>query len=109
VPTLDSTGKALIDAATAAHTAAVACWSWERGGEPDPVAITASSAHRAATVAIEAVTSDELWTESLDDPQTRRSRLATAAWMLVLAGADEGGRSIDLTLASQLFSAAAAA
>lgn len=106
---IDSTGRALIDAATAADKAAAACSEWERGGQPDPVAITASLAHQAATIAIEAVISDEPWTESLDDPQTRRSRLATAGWMLVLAGTDEDGGSVDLTLASQLFRAAAAA
>ena len=75
----DSTGRALMEAAAAADKAAVACSDWERGGEPDPVATTASLAHQAATIAIEAVTSDEPWTDSLDDPQTRRSRLAAAA------------------------------
>lgn len=104
---IDSTGRALTEAATAAERAAWACREWERGGEPEPVALTAALAHRAATIAMEAVIADEPWTESLDDPQTRRSRVATAAWMLVLAGTDEGGESVDLTLASQLFRAAA--
>lgn len=109
VEMFDSTGRALMEAAAAADKAAAACLEWERGGEADPVAVTASLAHRAAIIAIEAVTSDEPWTESLDDPQTRRSRVATAAWMLVLAGTDEAGQSVDLALASQLFRTAAAA
>lgn len=99
---LDNTGRVLIEAAALAEKAAAACWESERGGEPDPVAVSAALVYQSATVAIEAVTADEPWTESLDDPQTRRSRLATAAWMLVPAGTDEGGESIDLTLASQL-------
>lgn len=104
---LDSTGRALVDAAAAAEKAAQACWEWERGGEPDPVAVSAALAYQAATIGIEAVTADESFIDPLEDPQTRRSRLAAAAWMLVLAGTDEGGRSVDLTLACQLFRAAA--
>ena len=69
----------------------------------------AATLHQFVTVAIEAVTADKSFTDVLDEPQTRRSRLATAAWMLVLAGTDEEGESIDLPLAAQLFRAAAAA
>ena len=105
----DSTGRALMEAAAATESAATACSEWELGGQADPVAMTAALAHRAATVAIEAVTSDEPWTETLDEPQTRRSRIANAAWMLLLAGIDERGESNDLELASQLFRIAAAA
>lgn len=109
VERLDSTGRALMDAAVAAERAADACWDWERGGESDPVSVSAALVYQTATVAVEAVTADEPFTDPLEDPQTRRSRLAAAAWMLVLAGTDEGGQSVDLTLASQLFRAAAAA
>jgi hypothetical protein len=108
VKMVDSTGRALIEAAAAAERAANACWEWERGGDPGPVSVSAALVYQAATVAVEAVTADESFTEPLEDPQTRRSRLAAAAWMLVLAGTDEGGESIDLTFASQLFRAAAA-
>src|SRR5258708_31566419 len=87
--------------------AAVACREWEIGGEPGPVTATAAVVHRAAMIAVEAVTADEPWTGPFDDPQTRRSRMAAAAWMLVLAGTDEDGGNADLTLASQLFRAAA--
>ena len=97
-----------MDAAAAAKTVAAACWGGKRGGEPDPVTVTAALLYQVAAVAIEAVTADEPWTQLLDDPQARRSRMAMAAWMLVLAGTDEGGESTDLTLASQLFRAAAA-
>ena len=95
-------------AAAAAEKAADACWQWERGGDPDPVSVSAALVCQAATVAVEAVTADESFTDPLEDPQTRRSRLAAAAWMLVLAGTDEGGESVDLALACQLFRAAAA-
>jgi hypothetical protein len=108
VATFDSTGRALIGAAAAAERAANACREWERGGNPGPVSTTAALVHQAATVAVEAVTADELFTDPLEDPQTRRSRLAAAAWMLVLAGTDEGGKSVELTLAGQIFRAAAA-
>jgi len=108
VNVLDSTGRALLEAAAAAQVAATACSEWERGGEPDPVTATAAGLYQSATVAIEAVTADEQFTDPLADPQTRRSRLASAAWFLVLAGTDECGSSVDLTLACQLFRAAAA-
>jgi hypothetical protein len=108
VNVLDSTGRALMDAAAAAERAANACLEWERGGDADPVSKSAALVYQTASVAVEAVTADETFTDSLEDPQTRRSRLAAAAWMLVLAGTDEGGESVDLTLASQLFRAAAA-
>ena len=105
---MDTTGRALMDAAAAAERAANACWEWEHGGDVDPVSINAALVYQAAAIAVEAVTADETVTDPLDDPQTRRSRLAGAAWMLVLAGTDEGGESVDLTLACQLFRAAAA-
>lgn len=96
-----------MEAASAAERAANACWEWERGGNADPVSVSAAMVYQAATVAVEAVTADESVTDPLEDPQTRRSRLAAAAWMLVLAGTDEGGESVDLALACQLFRAAA--
>lgn len=108
VPTLDSTGRALIEASVAAEKAANACQERERGGDADPVSVSAALVYQAATVAVEAVTADEAFTDPLDDPQTRRSRLAAAAWMLVLTGTDEGGKSTDLALASKLFHKAAA-
>ena len=105
---LDSTGRSLMEAAVAAERAAAACWKWELGAQPDRITLTADLVHQAAMIAVEAVTADEPWTDPFNDPQTRRSRLAAAAWMLVLAGTDEGARSADLTLASQLFRAGAA-
>ena len=98
-----------MDAAAAAEKAANACWEWERGGDAGPVSVSAALLYQAATLEVEAVTADESFADPLEDPQTRRSRLAAAAWMLVLAGTDEGGESVDLTLACQLFRAAAAA
>ena len=97
-----------MDAAVAAERAANACREWERGGDADPVSLSAALVYQTATVAVEAVTADESFANPLEDPQTRRSRLAAAAWMLVLAGTDEGGENVDLTLACQLFRAAAA-
>lgn len=40
-------------------------------------------------------------------PETRRHRLAEAAWLLLLAGTDEHGESCDLALSAALFRRAA--
>lgn len=105
----DSTARVLIVAGEQARHAARACHAWENGGEPDAVTDTAAIAREAASVAIEAVVSDEPLGDPLDEPLTRRGRLAYAGWLAVLAGADEHGESGDLLLAGQLFDLAARA
>jgi hypothetical protein len=73
------------------------------------VSDAAALARHAGLVAIEAVVSDEPWGDPLDDPETRRGRLAGAAWLLLLAGTDEHGESADLKLAARLFDCAESA
>jgi hypothetical protein len=108
-PLLDSTGSMLIRAAQRTYVAATACRDWERGADAEPVSVTAAMARDAAEIAIEAVVADEPLGDPLDDPQSRRSRLAYAAWLLLLAGADEDGESSELTLAAHLFGRASRA
>ena len=96
-------------AACAANSAAEACRSWENGGEPDPVADTASEALGATAEALEAVAGIDP-SLSLDGySETRIGRLVLAGRLLVLAGTDEGGTSVELELAAQTFSLAAEA
>jgi hypothetical protein len=105
----DSTGCALIAAAAQTRLAARACLEWEQGGEAQAVSETAALARHFGSIAIEAVVSDEPWGDPLDEPQTRRARLAYGAWLLVLAGTDECGESRDLVVAGELFERAARA
>jgi len=99
----DGTGCALTVAAHQARRAADACRQWEEGGEPDRVSETAALARHLGSIAIEAMVSDEPRGDPLDEPQTRRGKLAYAAWLIVLAGTDEGGQSEDLIMAAELF------
>jgi hypothetical protein len=103
----DSTGNSLRAAAAVALGAAIACRAWEDGGDPRPVAETAGHASQAAKVALEAVIADEAWDTEVDDPGTRRARLAYAGWLLVLAGTDEHGQSSDLEAAAKFLHSAA--
>lgn len=103
----DSTAAALMAAAGQVRMAASACWAWERGGDAEPVAETAAIARQTALIAIEAVTSDEPWGDPLDEPDTRRGKLAYAGWLILLAGIDEGGEGDDLSTSAQLFELAA--
>lgn len=105
----DTTGNSLRVAAAVIRRAADACRTWEDGGDADTVIETAAEAKLAAEIAIEAVTSDEQWDNQAGDPETRRGRLAYAGWLLLLAGTDEHGRSLDLRNAAQLFDSAAKA
>lgn len=103
---IDSTGLALLAASKGALLAARACEDWENGGDAGPVAETAASALRLAQTAFEAAIADEPWGADLEEPATRRGRLAYAGWLLLLAGADEHGQCSDLDTAAQLFASA---
>jgi hypothetical protein len=105
----DTTAVALMAAAEQVRLAASACWKWERGGDAEPVTETAAIARQTALVAFEAVTSDETWGDPLDEPATRRGRLAHAGWLVLLAGIDEHGEGDDLDTSAQLFERAAEA
>jgi hypothetical protein len=99
----DSTGSALARAADQTQIAAAACREWEGGGDAGPVSETAARAREAAAIALEAVVADEPTSDPLEDPQTRRSRLGYAGWLVLLAGTDEDGEGPDLLLAAHLF------
>lgn len=58
-------------------------------------------------IRLEAEETGEPLTDQL--PETRRGRLLAAAWLLVLAGTDEHGESVDLAIASKLLCQAAEA
>ena len=108
LPTRPSTtGAALTVAASKIDAAARSCRKWERGGSDLDVAETAAVARAVAKIAIEAVVADEDWASASVDPETRRARLAYAAWLLLLAGTDEHGESVDLVRSAQLFRLAA--
>lgn len=104
---MDATGRALIAAASECRKAGAAIAQWERGGSADFVTETAAVCKRSAEVALESVWVDEPPNDPLTEPETRRGRIAYAAWMLILAGTDEDGRTSDLILASTLLRAAA--
>ena len=106
---LDALGEALSAAWQSAAIAAIAIDDWERGGSAGVVTRTAAVAKHKGEIAIEALVADEPWTETLDDPETRRGRLGYAAWLMLLAGTDEHGRSSDLRHAAILFEQAAQA
>lgn len=80
---------------------------WEREGCADEVTTTAATCKRSVELALECVWTDESGVDPLTEPETRRGRLAYAAWMLVLAGTDEDGRQSDLSRASVLLCTAA--
>ena len=103
----DATRLALTAASKATTLAAQACFDWENGSDPEPVLETAASALRLAEIALEGTTVDEPWTDTLDDPATRRARFAYAGWLLLKAGTDEHGDSSDLRTAADLFAKAA--
>src|SRR3712207_4000232 len=80
-------------AAVSTRNAAMACREWESGGCAQAVVETASLALEDARHVVEWIASDEPWDAELRDPETRRSRLAYSAWLLLLAGTDEHGTS----------------
>ena len=99
----------LVDhAAEATNRAAAACRDWEDGGDPAPVSDTASEADEAISVAVEAVAGIYPTFSVQHYPETRLGRLVVAAQLLVLAGTDEGGKSEDLQLATNVLRLAAA-
>jgi hypothetical protein len=106
---IDSTGFALLAASKGTLLAARACEDWENGGDAGPVVETAASALRLAQTALEAAIADEPWNGDLEEPATRRGRLAYAGWLLLMAGADEHGQRSDLDTAAQLFVSASEA
>lgn len=104
---MDYYGDLLHRAAGAVSAAADACRAWEDGGDSDHVVDTAWQADRATAEATEAVAGIDP-ALSLDAyPDTRVGRLVLAARLLVLAGTDEGGTSVELNLAMTALTLAA--
>ena len=98
----------LIRAADATEAARRACRAWEHGSDPEATVESAAEALAQAGEAIAAVRRED---RSLADggiPESRRHRLAEAAFLLLLAGTDEHGESGDLALSAALFRRAAA-
>ena len=92
--------------AIAASAAAYACQNWEDGGDPGPVADTAWEAAEATRKALDAVADIDTALTRDTYPETRLGRLVMAAYLLVLAGTDEGGHSADLETAANLLTMA---
>jgi ferric-dicitrate binding protein FerR (iron transport regulator) len=95
-------------AADAAQAARQACRDWEHGSDPQATMETAGEALAHAGEAIAAVRLEDGPYAEEGAPETRRHRLAEAAWLLLLAGTDEHGESCDLALSAALFRRAAA-
>lgn len=93
-------------AAFATSAAADACKDWENGGDTDPVADTAWEAGEATRAALDAVAGIDAALTLDTYPETRLGRLVMAAYLLVLAGTDEGGYSADLEMAANLLQVA---
>lgn len=103
---MDYFSSLLSRAASAASAAADACRAWEEDGDGDAVSDTAWDADGATQEALEAVAGVDPALASEAYPETRLGRLVTAARLLVLAGTDEEGRSIDLELAAKVLNVA---
>lgn len=103
---MDHFTSVLRRAAFVTSAAADACRDWEDGGDTDAVADMAWEADGATREALDAVAAIDP-TLTLDSyPETRLGRLAMAAYLLVLAGTDEGGCSADLEAAAMVLQAA---
>jgi len=98
----------LIRAADATQAARLACRAWEHGSDPEGTVETAAEALAQAGEAIAAVRREDSSLADEGIPETRRHRLAEAAFLLLLAGTDEHGESSDLALSAALFRHAAA-
>lgn len=99
----------IFEAARLVKVASIACKNWETTRNPEAVSDTAAAAVDISQHAVR-LASDETGEPLLDKvPETRRGRLLAAAWLMVLAGTDEHGESVDLAIASKLFCKAAAA
>jgi len=104
---VDETESALRNAGKHTLRAERECRRWEEGeGDPDQVGLSAELAVRAAQGALTALGDDGLAAAG-GDHQSRRGRLACAAWLLLLMGTDEEGTSDDLQQAGTLFLKAA--
>jgi len=101
-------GVLLTRAADAADAARQACRAWEHGNDPQTTMETAGEALAHASEAIAAIRREDGPYAEEGAPETRRHRLAEAAWLLLLAGTDEHGESCDLALSAALFRRAAA-
>jgi hypothetical protein len=98
----------LIRAADATEAARRACRAWEHGSDPEGTVETAAEALAQAGEAMVAVRHEDSSLADEGIPETRRHRLAEAAFLLLLAGTDEHGESGDLALSAALFRRAAA-
>lgn len=104
---VDEVESALRNAGRHAFCAERACRRWEEGEEePEHVGNAAELAIRAAQGAMAELGDDGLPAAG-GDHQSRRGRLACAAWLLLLSGSDEAGTSDDLQKAGALFLRAA--
>lgn len=83
-------------AALATSAAADACRDWETGDNADQVSDSAWEADGATRKALDAVAGIDPALTLDSYPETRLARLVMAAYLLVLAGTDEGGCSADL-------------
>lgn len=97
----------LVEVAQLVMTASIACKNWEAGGSPEAVGETAAAALDIANCAICLAQNEEGEPNIASAPETRRGRLLTAGWLMLLAGTDEHGESVDLATASKIFRKAA--
>jgi len=104
--TLDQFKSLIGRAASATTAAAEACRNWENGGDPGPVSNTAWEADEAMREALAVVAGIDPALIIDTSSETRLARLLMAAYLLVLAGTDEGGRSTDLETAVLLLKSA---
>ncbi len=103
------TDQVILEAARLVKVASVACKKWECTGIPEAVSDTAADALDISHSVIR-LEAEETGEPMIDQfPETRRGRLLAAAWLLVLAGTDEHGESLDLAIASKLLCQAAEA
>lgn len=96
-------------ASSTSSTAALACLKWEEGGDAGPVGDTADDALMAGRAALAAMLDVAGVTRCGCEIESRQARLGQAAWCMLMAGTDEGGRSSDLSMAAWLFAQAAIA
>jgi len=97
----------LIRTADATQEARQACRAWERGGDPQATVETAAEALALAKEAMTIIRQEDGALTNDGVPESRRHRLAEAAFLLLLAGTDEHGESGDLALSAALFRRAA--
>jgi hypothetical protein len=89
--------------ADALRAAAAACRRLLASAHPG----TQEAALEAGRIAVEATVADENWLDTLEDPVTHRSRCGYAGWLMLLAGIESNGTTVDVRCAAALFENAA--